>query len=65
VGWAEPPAEASAYRRAALSRVRPQRFVPFFFVMKHLARREYRRGQRAPGRWRTLAAPPRPEPGAS
>lgn len=61
----QPPAEAAAYRRAALSRVRPQRFVPFFFVVKHLARREYRRGQRAPDRWRALPAPPRGELGAS
>jgi hypothetical protein len=53
-----PPGEPFAYRRAALSRVRPQRFVPFFFVVKHLARREYRRGQRAPDRWRALPASP-------
>ena len=61
----EPPADPSAYRRAALSRVRPQRFVPFFLVMKHLSRREYRRGQRAPDRWRAVPAPPGDELGAS
>lgn len=55
---AQPPGEPSAYRRAALSRVRPRRFVPFFLVVKHLARREYRRGQRTPDRWRNLPAPP-------
>ncbi len=54
-----PPADPSAYRRGALSRVRPQRFVPFFFVMKHLARREYRRGQRAPESWRANSSAPR------
>lgn len=62
---AQPPGEAAAYRRAALSRVQPQRFVPFFFVMKHLARREYRLGQRAPDHWRALPASPRGEAGAS
>ncbi len=56
VGAAAPPREPAAYRRAALSRVRPQRLVPFLFVMKHLARREYRRGQRAPDRWRAVPA---------
>jgi GT2 family glycosyltransferase len=66
VGAPHPPAEASAYRRAALSRVQPQRFVPFFFVVKHLARWEYRRGQRAPDRWRAVpTAPPRGELDAS
>jgi len=55
-----PPDQPSAYRRAALSRVRPRRLVPFFFLVKHLARREYRRGQRAPARWRhpSAALPP-------
>jgi len=55
-----PPVQPSAYRRAALSQVRPRRFVPFFFLVKHLARREYRRGQRAPERWRipSAALPP-------
>ncbi len=62
---ADPPADPSAYRRAALSRLRPQRLVPVFFVMKHLARREYRRGQRAPDRWRTPNTSPRDPAGAS
>jgi glycosyltransferase involved in cell wall biosynthesis len=53
-----PPADPSAYRRAALSRVRPLRYRPCFLVLRHLARREYRRGQRAPDRWRTAAALP-------
>jgi GT2 family glycosyltransferase len=61
---ADPPADPCAYRRAALSRVRPQRLVPVFFVVKHLARREYRRGQRAPDRWRPSPAPPRGDLGA-
>ncbi len=61
----EPPADPDAYRRAALSRVRPQRYVPFFLVVKHLARREYRRGQRVPDRWRAVPAPLGGEPGAS
>ncbi len=60
-----PPADPAAYRRASLSRVRPQRVVPYFFLMKHLARREYRRGQRAPDRWRAPPASACGEPGAS
>lgn len=51
----QPPPDPAAYRRAALSRVRPRRFVPFFLLMKHLTRREYRHGQRSPDRWRELA----------
>jgi hypothetical protein len=57
---ADPPADPSAYGRAALSRVRPQRLVPVLFVVKHLARRAYRRGQRVPDRWRISPAPSPP-----
>jgi len=46
------PTDPSAYRRGALSRVRPRRYAPFFLLMKHLCRHAYRRGQHAPGRWR-------------
>jgi GT2 family glycosyltransferase len=53
-----PPLDPDAYRRAALSRVRPQRFVPFFFVLKHLSRAAYRRGQRLPARRRLPASGP-------
>ncbi len=49
---AVPPLDPSAYRRAALSRVRPRRLVPLFFLVKHLSRAAYRRGQRHPARWR-------------
>jgi GT2 family glycosyltransferase len=53
-----PPLDPAAYRRAALSRVRPQRLVPFLFLVKHLSRVAYRRGQRRPARWRQPAAGP-------
>lgn len=53
-----PPLDPAAYRRAALSRVRPQRLVPAFFVLRHLSRAAYRRGQRLPTRWRAPAAGP-------
>lgn len=49
---AAPPLDPDAYRRAALSRVRPRRLVPALFVLKHLSRAVYRRGQRLPARWR-------------
>jgi GT2 family glycosyltransferase len=54
---APPPRDPGAYRRAALSRVRPRSFVPAFFVLRHLARAAYRRGQRLSARARA------PEPG--
>ena len=49
---AAPPLDAAVYQRPALSRVRPQRLVPFFFFMRHLTRAAYRRGQRASARGR-------------
>jgi GT2 family glycosyltransferase len=58
-----PPEDPAAYRRAALSRVRPRRLVPGLWALKHLSRREYRRGQRSPGRWRALPAAPLGHPG--
>jgi hypothetical protein len=51
-----PSRDPADYRRAALSRVRPRRMVPPFLVLRHLARRAYRRGQRAPDRWRVVPA---------
>ncbi len=53
---AAPPLDPGAYRRAALSRVQPRSLVPAFFVLRHLARAAYRRGQRLPARRRTPAA---------
>lgn len=49
---AAPPLDPDDYRRAALSRVQPRWLVPAFFVLKHLTRATYRRGQRLPARWR-------------
>jgi hypothetical protein len=60
-----PPADPAAYRRAALSRARPRRLVPALWLLKQLARREYRRGQRAPAPWRPLPAAPLGQPGAT
>lgn len=59
------PTDPLDYRRAALSRVRPRRLVPGLWALKHLARWEYRRGQRTPGRWRALPAAPLGHAGAS
>jgi len=54
---AAPPLDPDAYRRAALSRVHPRWLVPAFFVLKHLTRAAYRRGQRQPGRWPAPSCP--------
>jgi len=51
-----PSPDPARYRRAALSRVRPRRLRPAFLVLRQLARAAYRRGQRAPDRWRALPA---------
>ena len=53
---AAPPLDPGAYRRAALSRVRPRSLVPAFFVLRHLTRAVYRRGRRLTSRRATPEA---------
>jgi len=50
-----PPADPAAYRRAATGRVRPRRLVPALVVLKRVARRAFKAGQRSPLPWRPLA----------
>ena len=53
---APPSPDPAGYRRAALSRVSPPGLRPAFLLLRHLSRAAYRRGQRAPDRWRALPA---------
>jgi GT2 family glycosyltransferase len=65
---APPSLDPADYRRPALSRLRPWRLRLPMLGLRQLARLTYRRGRRAPGRWRSLeSSPPAPgrEPPAS